>query len=175
MNVNLNVQKVKVNKFYLTNGKESCFIEAYLIGARCLAGRPILFTVHLENGAVYSGLPIEAIYGENSTEQGKHVTQDLQPWSCLESPAQYILYTHLKDYEVFCTTLQKSGRYIGTIDYHGEGLAQDPEQHKSHNLILPNDGQLMAMPNNYCIFNDKYFTKEMDIKLKRNSVYWRTN
>lgn len=175
MTINLNVEKVKVAKKYLTDSKEEGFVDAYLIAARCLASRAILFTVHLENGAVYSGLPIEAIYGKWSVDTKDSLeTTALQPWSCLEG-AQYISYTHLAHYDVLCTTLQRSGRYIGTIDYNGAGLAQDPEQYKSHNLILPDLGQLMAMPNNYCLFKDEYFTNDTEIALKRNRVFWRTN
>lgn len=175
MTINLNVEKVKVARRYLTNNTEEGFISAYLIAARCLPSRPILFTVHLENGAVYSGLPIEAIYGKDAVAEGGYVTKQLQPWSCLEGPVQYISYSHMAHYEVFSTQLNITGRYIGTIDYHGAGLAQDPEQHKTHNLILPDRGQLMAMPNNYCKFYDNYFTGETKITLKRNSTFWRTD
>lgn len=187
MIINVPARKAYVLSEYLTDGKiKGKTIPCYVIAARVIKSRPILFTVHLENGAVYSGLPVNAITTEEHS--GKLFSlQHSQPWSCLESPANAIVIEHLKDYEVevFSPELLKeneglsaTGTYLYTIDYSGEGLAQDPEQHKCHHIIALESSNWVAMPNNYCWFKDRYFTeKETSValsELRRSSKYLKT-
>lgn len=179
MLINLPTFEVLVDNTFLTNNAVSGFTNGYIVAARCIKSRPILFTVHLQNGALYAGLPINALYGLNSSKHIQLSVQEAQPWSCLESPANALILTHLKDYDVqvFSPDYMDAGRYLFTIDYSGEGLAQDPEQHKSHNIIATEDGPLVAMPNNYCVFTDQYSTCETALplkSLKRQKNYWQT-
>lgn len=178
MLINVPPTLVQVNNRFLTNGAKNGFTHAYLVAARCIKSRPILWTAHLENGALYAGLPINAIFAPDSTKLPLDI-EIAQPWSCLEAPANAVRIEHVKDYEVavkmpgFTTT----GTYLFTIDYSGEGLAQDPEQHKSHNIIATESHSLMALPNNYCVFTDKYFTAPNALPLqdlKRQTKYWST-
>jgi hypothetical protein len=177
-NVNIPTLKVKIIKSYLTqDGADAMLTEdAYLISAKCVSGRPILFTVHLESGAVYSSLPIEALrctkYSEHFVYNSDLKTEELQPFTCLDGPAQLIEYEALKDYQVK-TKLGIDGRYLFTIDYAGGGLAEDPEQFKTHNVIVLDSGQLCALPNNYCLFVDKHFTETKEFpKYTRSSKYY---
>jgi hypothetical protein len=179
MLINLPTFSVLVDNAVITGGAHSGYSEAYLVGARCIKSRPILFTVHLDNGALYAGLPINALYGLDSSKTHKLAVHEAQPWSCLEAPANALTLTHLKDYEVHVQSpaYKDLGRYLFTIDYSGEGLAQDPVQHKSHNIIATEHGPLVAMPNNYCLFADMYSTTEHSLPLsalKRQTNYLLT-
>jgi hypothetical protein len=173
MLINVPTFKCVVANEFLTGGKQSGFTEGYLVAVRCLKSRPLFFTVHLQNGALYSNVPINHIYAESSTK-GQLELHEAQPWSCLEPPVNAVLLAHMKDYDVRVLSRNLRGRYLFTIDYHGEGLAQDPEQHKMHHVIETEEHCLVAMPNNYCIFGDQYFTKQMDLGLSRQTEYLRT-
>lgn len=164
-----------VPKEYLTDGQEVGWVEAYLMAIDARNGQALRFTVLLESGGIWSGLPIEAIYvpynGDFSEveKQKGHSTEVLQPFSCLEGPVSFIAYQILKDAEV--ETPLGPGQYLFTINYEGLGLAEDPEQYKTHNVItLYSSGQLCAMPNNMIKVKNNWFTNESD-----TSDYRRTS
>lgn len=151
--------KVFVKSDYVTNGNvKDEFIEAYLLAVKAVANRALDFTVYTEHGAIYSGLPIEAIFKHKPEKGYKHLTTDLlQPYTCLEGPVNVIKYSLLDNATCLVPSLKTVGNYLFTIDYHGNGLANDPEQHKTHNIIYLDSGQFAAMPNNYIQFMDNWF------------------
>lgn len=162
--------KCYVNKSYLTNGKEIGYLEAYCFAVTCIEARPLLFTVHTVEGAIFSRLPIWAIYHKlpelDQLPKGK-----LDKWGAISSEGQAIAHQYLKDYWV--ETRIGQGIYKFTIDYFGGGFSEDPEQHKTSNIIFLDNGQICAMPNNYCIFKDEHFTDdEIKTKYARNSKYF---
>ena len=176
MLINVPPVLVQVNASFIS--QKTGFINAYLVAVRCIKSRPLLFTVHLENGALYAGLPINSLFYPDSSKNPIEL-EVAQPWSCLEAPANALVLTHVKDYDVQINspTYKDDGTYLFTIDYSGDGLAQDPEQHKAHNIIATADSSLVAMPNNYCLFKDKYFTGDCAVEpkdLRRQTKYWTT-
>ncbi len=183
MTINLPKLKVQVISTYFSKDSSIYLREGYLVAARCIYGEAIKFTVHLENGALYGGLPIEALVIDGALElliEDGLTTVKLQPWSCLESPAQVIMYDYFKNAEIQVNSpdIKETGEYFFTIDYHGEGLARDPEQHKTHNIIrLQNSGRLCAMPNNYLVFTDEFFyNSKLDDErklIKRNTINYK--
>jgi hypothetical protein len=136
--------------------KESSLEEAYLVAVTSIASEPLYFTVHLASGALWQRLPIAALCTKSVVEPLEN--EQLQPYSCLGGDIQVIQYDHLKDYRVKVPSLNLEGTYLFTVDVAGPGLASDPIQHKTHNIIALDNGQLCAMPNNYLIFKDDYFT-----------------
>lgn len=162
--VNVDPLKVKIKKSFLYNDKNKVgFEDAYLIAVKSIPNRCLFFTVHLESGAVFSHVPITEIlcdkYGPLDPEA--YPLEVLQPYSCLQGEIQVIKYNHLKD----CTVKVKErgfGYYLFTVDYLGEGLSEDPDQYKSHNIIILNNGLLCAVPNNFCLFVDGFFTKVLE-------------
>lgn len=151
--------KVFVKSEYLTNGKVlNEFIEAYLMALKAVVNRAIEFTVYTEHGAIFSGLPIEAVYKHIPNGKFKiFKTDKLQPYTCLESPVNIVKYGLLEHALCLVPSLKTYGHYLFTIDYSGGGLANDPEQHKTHNIIYLASGQLAAMPNNFIQFIDNWF------------------
>lgn len=160
----VNPLKILVDKQYLTNFCEEGLEEAYLIAVKAVSGKALSFTVHLESGAVFSSLPIIALR-HPEIQNFTHIVPEThpihQPFTCLEGPIQILTYDGVYDYKVACR-LQNSVidcRYLFTIEYSGDGVASDPEQFKTHNIIYSIEtGALYAMPNNMCLFYDKHFT-----------------
>ena len=181
--VNVPSLPILVRKKYLNPDLDG-FERAYLISVTGVAGRPLFFGVHLESCALYTRLPITALVCTRYTDGSLPLSysplslQDSQPWSCLAGDVQYICLDHLKG----ARTLVKArngttmyGNYLFSIDYDGDGLTEDPEQYKSHNVIALKDGSLVAYPNNYLLFLDEYFVDNKDDKFpnyKRQSKYW---
>jgi hypothetical protein len=163
--VNLPSIRVKVRNSFL-NEQMSGFTEAYLVAVTSINTRPLFFTVHLETGAVWSRLPIHAIYCERYGEIS-NITLPLplgvaQPYSCLPGSINVITYEHLKHcrVKVKCTDkIERNGTYLFTVDVNGDGLAEDPTQHKTHNVIVLDSGQLITYPNNMILFTDEFFTE----------------
>lgn len=161
--------KVWVNLRYVSN--DCGYGAAYLFSITLIESRPLLFTVHFDDGAVYSRLPIEAIkydIPKKNEPKGK----PLDPWGAISDHGQVIEHAYLKDYRV--KTANGFGRYYCTIDYFYGGFAQDPEQHKTSNLIILDSGHLTALPNNFCLFLDSHFTDNQakTRSYRRNSLYF---
>ncbi len=165
--------KIAVISHYLNGGKTSSVsntIEAYLIGVKAVTNRALQFTVYTENGAVWSGLPIEALVCNkfNTFKQGGWRNEALQPFSCLEGPIQVYVHPLVENQNLKIKILGKAN-YLFTIDYAGRGLSEDPEQFKTHNICVLENGQLCAVPNNYCEFEDNWFKSSPPKNYKRNS------
>lgn len=178
--VNLPSIKVFVDNKFLTDGKQEGFSEAYLVSVTSIPSRPLFFTVHLETGALWSRLPIWAIrcnrYDTEIEMKPSELTpEQTQPFSCLEGDIQCVVYDHLRHYRVNVNIDSKihSGFYLFTVDVAGQGLGEDPEQHKTHNVIVLDNGELVAYPNNMCLFLDEYFTSSKEFpKYRRTNKFY---
>lgn len=158
----LNPLKILIKQNYLQKDSENhSFVEAYLMAVDLRPNKAMLFTVYTEHGAIYSGLPLEALlfFIPEIDDPYTYSNEDLQPYSCLEGPCQVIEYDLLKNAELTAKIGEEkvNALYLFTISYHGEGLASDPEQNKTHNIVALYNGQLAAIPNNHCLFRDNWF------------------
>lgn len=156
---------------YLTGGDLDGIEEAYCFAVTLIENRPILWTIHTINGAVYSRIPTWAIYLCDD-KLIENLPKDLDPWGAISSDGQIIKHQYLKDYEVHFQN--KTGRYLFTIDYFDGGFSEDPEQHKTTNVIHGVDDRLYCLPNNQCVFNDRHFTTSIkNVKhYRRNEIYY---
>ena len=180
--VNIPALKVFVRDSLLTaNPENKKLTEGYLIAVTSIPYRPLLFTVHLITGAVFSRVPLSALvckkYNPNMEDPPEMPLEVCQPYVCLEGDIQHISYEYLKDYEVICKLGDKQeyhGRYLFTVDYQSQqGLADDPEQFKTHNIIALDSGQIAALPNNMCLFKDGFFAQgnEWPKEYRRQKIY----
>lgn len=99
--VNTNPIRVKVPGIYLGT---SSVERDYLVSVKAQNNDVLKFTVHLESGALYSSLPIEALYYDDGRDKElditKHLTTDiLQPYSCIDGDVQFIEYEYLRGYK----------------------------------------------------------------------------
>lgn len=160
--------KVYVDRQYMTDGQGHGREEAYLFAVTLLESRPLLFTVHTEYGAVYSRLPISAIAWNQKPHDNSY-----DMWGAISGNGCVTQHQYLKDYHVDVPVYKDRGRYWCTIDYYDGGFAQDPEQHKTSNMILGDKGGIYILPNNFCFFRDDHFTKKSkNLTYKRNSKYY---
>lgn len=174
MNFLLDIPRFKayIDRQYLTDGKGHGREEAYVFAVTLIESRPLLFTIHTVYGAVYSRIPIEAI-----AWKPKPTNNSIDRWGAISGNAQVIQHRYLKDYYATIPKYKTRGRYHCTIDYYDGGFAQDPEQHKTTNLLFGDDGAIYALPNNEIIFHDDHFTNDSNPKTlasqyKRNTSYY---
>lgn len=159
--------------------KKQGYEKAYWIACTTLASRPLFATVHLESGALFSLVPINELFCTKYSQSyydNDYSPEDLQPYSCLDGNSQYITYKYLKDYDVICKIgeTQEAGHYLFTLATEGPGLASDPEQSKTLNIVSLSNGSVAALPNNYLLFTDGYFTDNISATFppyRRNSHY----
>ncbi len=162
--------KLFVKSKYIT-GLDSENIPCYLMGIDARENQHLRFTVYLNSGAIWSGLPIEALYSDRmEKEQDKlFENHELQPFTCLDGTVSVVTYKILMNANV--KTALGLGRYLFTVNYQGMELSDDPEQYKTHNIIALDNGQVCALPNNMIKVVDNWFTIE-DADTKN---YKRTN
>lgn len=169
----------KVSRYFLTDKKADIeeLEECYIFAVTCINNRPPLFTCHTEKGAVFSRLPIHAFRSLNyktRPEQEPNLSY-LCPWTCVGNSASVIQYEYLKNYQV-TTKNGDSGMYLFTIDYFNGGLSEDPEQHKTHNIIMLDKGYLTAVPNNFMLAKDEHFTfDDNPVDYARQTEFWRVD
>lgn len=168
MNSNIPYIHCYVNgKFIGVEGWEECYVFA----VTTLLNRPLLFTAHLESGAVYSRLPLVAF--SPIPEGHKMDKRDCDPWGSISPVNQVIRFDYLKDYAVLRNRENPEdteGRYLFSIDAISEGYAEDPEQHKILHVVEFDD-HYAALPNNMIHFPDTHFTTKIR-RYKRNTKYF---
>ena len=157
--------KVEIDKRYMTDFNDSGVEEGYVQAIKVANNDCIKFLVHTEYNAIYSWLPIEAIFYDKKLKDMVYPTEYLQPYSCLESPAQYFVIRSIHNQDV--TVLlgdRHDAVYLFTIDYMGDGLASDPVQSKTHNVCyLKYSGQMCAVPNNKMLTGTSYVSDSEDV------------
>lgn len=171
----LDVPRIKcfVDRSFLTNDELAGLEECYLFAVTLIESRPILWTIHTIYGAVYSRIPTWALRcgKSNDTPLTPKGISDVDQWGAISSEAQIISHQYLKDYEVSFKGMK--GRYLFTIDYFGGGFSEDPEQHKTTNIIAGYDKLFYCLPNNECVFKDKHFTNDLKPDhYRRNQNYF---
>lgn len=165
---------VYVKSEFLGFKSKNPFKKAYLLAVDTRTSMALKFTVYLDSGAVWSGLPIEALYCDKFGSINTKIhyeNQILQPFSCLSNESKVIEYGLIKNAEIKSRTLGK-GHYMFTINYIGLGLSEDPEQYKTHNIVCLENGQLAALPNNDFTVVDNWF---VDDNAKEELKFYRRN
>lgn len=87
-------------------------------------------------------------------EDGRPDMTYIQPYDCF---SETFTVTEMRFHMgMSCLVLpgRIPARYRFTIDYCGSDLAEDNEQHKHHHVVVMENGQLAAVPNNRLIWVD---------------------
>lgn len=155
-----------VHRSFLTNGEDGTGWERGIIHAvSCRPAQAITFTVLLESGAQYRGVPI---HGLVLGQDPGNVLPELQPltqhqvWGCFGTEFHVVELPYLE--HLSCEWrddqgVSHPGRGLGwMLEFHGDGYSHAPQQDKSFNMLVNVHGQLVAMPNNRIRWWDGSFT-----------------
>ena len=160
--------RVWVRKEFLYNFEKG---HGELIGGNWISIRAnkheaLLFETMLDNGSMFDKLPIEAFVtredAEIEYEQHELAVWDIDTWWITQ-----ISKASLRHMDCYVRIGKKMvpGQYLTTIDQFdvlGEvptSCASQPEEHKTHNIILLENGQIAVQPNNRVLWSDPSMTK----------------
>jgi hypothetical protein len=171
--VNLPPQKVWIRKEYLRDHQDGHgeFEEGVWVTAKSLPGRTFYFETYLpEYGAIYDKLPISAFLSRPQTPEVDLDLPNLQFWNCMDHGVRCVekQFISTMDFEVRTRNYGNlKGRYLFTLDnYHANpdlidsNVSELPDEHKSHNCIMLENGQFCLYPNNRMRAYDLSMTPE---------------
>jgi hypothetical protein len=150
------------------------FTEGVIISVRCMPGQAALFQVLLENGVMRDKLPSHALLTEPELPNPDLPFHYLQIWNCFSYrfTLTQLSYVYDTNVDVYMKDRQwHKGTYYATINWGSNDintditLAEDPLEHKSHHIILLDNGQIALQPNNRVRWYEPSFvTKEFPSK-----------
>jgi hypothetical protein len=170
---NLPTTKVWVRKEYLRDLKDGHgeFVEGVWVSAKSIPGRAFYFETYLpEYAAMFDKLPISAFVSSPETPEVDMDLPNLQFWNCMDYGVRAIVKQHIStmDFEVHTRNYEfLKGKYLFTLDnYHVDpdvidtNVSEFPDEHKSHNCIMLENGQFCLYPNNRMRVFDLSITPE---------------
>jgi len=170
--------KVWVRKEYLYDLQKGHgeYTPGYWVTCKSLTGRALQFETYLtEYGALYDKLPISAFLSWDPDHPDKPQAPtpdlpltDLQYWNGFDHGLTVIEKNLIFNMRFEVLTREHGvmqGTYLFTIDnYHPHRNEPDfyfsefPDEHKSHNIVALDNGQIGAYPNNRCRMVDPSLT-----------------
>jgi len=160
--------KVYVRNEYMYQHKKGHgnFTEGIIVSVRCMPGQVALFQVLLNNGVMRDKLPSHALMTTPNTPTPDLPFHYLQIWNCFSYNFTLLQLNFIKDAPVEIYMKDRkwySGKYFATINWGSNdintdiSLAEDPMEHKSHHIILMDNGQLALQPNNRIKWSEPSF------------------
>jgi hypothetical protein len=139
-----------------------------------MPGQAVLFQVLLDNGVMRDKLPSHALLTEAELPNPDLPFHYLQIWNCFSYrfTLTQLSYVYDTNVDVYMKDRQwHKGTYYATINWGSNDintditLAEDPLEHKSHHIILLDNGQIALQPNNRVRWYEPSFvTKEFPSK-----------
>lgn len=134
-------------------------VEGYWVTVKSLPGRAFYFETYLpEYAGMYDKLPISAFLTKPEIPSPDMDLTNLQFWNCMDHGVRVIEKQFISTMKIECRTKDfgtMNGRYLFTIDnFHPNhdivdtNVSETPEEHKAHNVIALENGQIALYPNN---------------------------
>jgi hypothetical protein len=142
------------------------FTEGIIVSVRCMPTQAALFQVLLDNGVMRDKLPSHALLTKPITPTPDFPFHYLQLWNCFSYNFSLISLSFVHDARVEVYMKDKNwykGNYFSTINWGSNDintditLAEDPMEHKSHHVILLDNGQIALQPNNRIKWSEPSF------------------
>lgn len=157
MSSNANLPPLQIFVANSVTGNGSGSEAGTLISVRAQQNQALQFSVLLESGALYTGLPISALSRKPSFEPV--ALSKAQAYDCISSNIEVITLETLRHMK--CTYLPFGEKtplealYLFTIDFVHDGLARHPSQWKQfHVLEDASTGALVTYPQYRIQFKD---------------------
>ena len=143
------------------------YLPAHILGVRCQEGHSLQFQVRFEDeihgGAMFC-LPIQALCWK---ECGKPPSELVQPWDTFSEHFTCHEFKLLRNSRAWLLNVRRcddyaeriESRYLFTIDFTGNPIADFFEQHKQLHVLQVSGGWFAAVPNNRLLSEDSAFSK----------------
>lgn len=142
------------------------FEPCVLFGVTAVPGRALSFNLICESGAMWTRIPIHAIYHELPTLEQRHALDCLQVWDSFGVDFAVTTYEYLQERRATAMLSRDREprvpvRYWTTLDFYANGYSDSPIQHKQFHLCALEDGtgQFCALPGNHLVWDDPSFTR----------------
>jgi hypothetical protein len=150
--------------------------EGHLVAVRARQNQALQFSVLLETGALFTGLPANAITFRSDCVNPILNLADSQMWDCISDDIEVFTMESLRyaECEVKGDQIAVLGKYLFTIDFVGEGYSRHPTHWKQLHAVQTLAGDLLLYPQYRIIFTDKALcsnTKDIP-KYKANTTQW---
>ena len=152
------------------------FTKGILVSVRALKNQALQFSVLLETGALFTGLPAAALTREEN-DDGLSVSES-QMWDNISEHIDVFVIDQLKYMacEVLINSAAVEGKYLFTIDYVGyNDLSAHPEHWKQLHVIELFGGSIVCYPQYRIRFKDKALcdkSSEPLPKYRANTTTW---
>jgi len=174
--------QVFVKNEFLHNQEEGhgLFTKGWITALRTIKGYAVTFYVLLENGVLFTGLPIHSFV--HKKEAAKLDLSDLELWDSLSYDHSVFQIEFLKN--MSCSVLLKNktieqGEYLFSIDFSNQtglsGISETPNEWKVFHFLKLKNGNFALYPQNRIIFKDASLIKETSlqtINYKVNTQEW---
>lgn len=149
----------------------------HLVSVRARQNQALQFSVILDTGALFTGLPAHAITFREDLINGKLELPDAQMWDCISDDVEVFCMESLRyaECEVRPSMINaKLGTYLFTIDFVGEGYSRHPTHWKMLHAVQTLDGYFMLYPQYRITFLDKaLYENSGNVPVyKANSKHW---
>lgn len=171
--------EIYVHDKFLFNQKSkiNSFTKGTLISVRALQNQALQFSVLLETGALFTGLPAQSIVF-NSVKQLLSL-DECQMWNCISSDIDIFtseMLQYMKCRVFIDNTRQHTGIYLFSIDFVGKNdLSRHPVHWKQFHAIKTNSGHFIVYPQYRIRFLDDALclkSEEPLPKYKANEQHW---
>lgn len=176
-NANLPPIKVSVwNRFLFDdNSSHSGKTGGHLVSVRARQNQALQFSVLLDNGALFTGLPAHAITFREDEFNGVLNLQDAQMWDCISDDIEVFTMETLRyaECEVLGNEIAAAGKYLFTIDFNGEGFSRHPTHWKQMHAVQTNEGYFLLYPQYRIRFVDKALFDGSELpRYAPNTKHW---
>ena len=147
------------------------YLKAHILGVRCQEAASLQFQVRFDEpemaGAMFC-LPIQALCWKPCELPDVEL---IQPWDTFSPTFTVHEFALWKRGNAQLLNVRKIGeyperipaRYLFTLDFAGNALADDFEQHKQLHLLQVEGGWFAAVPNNRVLSIDTAFSKPCEV------------
>lgn len=163
------------NTFLGLNDKNKT--KGLLISVRALQSQALQFSVLLETGAFFTGLPANSILF-NDTVNYLHDLSEMQMYDNIGSKIEVITLETLRrmplTLKTNCGNIVK-GKYLFSIDFIDGGFSRHPEQWKMFHAIESVAGHLYLYPQYRLQFKDEALCPKTNDKMPKylaNTTLW---
>ena len=154
-----------VRREYITNNMEMGFEKCIIHAVTCKVSQALTFTILLESGAQYRGVPIHGLSVGQDPDYiapKEYPLNHQQVWGCFGTDFSIVDMKFNKDMPAECVTAtgeKITANGLGwAIEFHGDGYSNAPHQDKNFNMLVSEHGHLIAMPNNRRRWFESSFT-----------------
>lgn len=176
---NANLPPIRVfiwNTFLFDCDGSSGKTGGHLVSVRARQNQALQFSVILDNGALFTGLPAHAITFVDSLFCHKLELPDAQMWDNISDDIEVFTIEALRyaECKINPNNIEsKLGKYLFTVDFVGEGFSRHPTHWKQLHAIQTIDGYLMLYPQYRIVFLDKALCEDANpLNYKANTKTW---